>query len=934
MSVGDTAILDLKRLPNITFVGEGAEEHLILADCQGEVRMLCEVMLSRFKPGNRVGLLYQSEPQLVLSWLAALYAGLEPLILQFPNAKQNLAAWRGSIEHIVQGVNLAGIMCSEELQRLDLDSYRPLYLPHAHHSAAERTGLPAVSGSAAILQMSSGTTGQRKPIRFTLAQVAAHVRDYDAVLRLGANDRVVSWLPLYHDMGFIACFVMPLLLGVPVVMMDPMTWVREPRRLFDAIRQYGATMCYMPNFGFEVMAKHADGQGFPSMRRWISCSEPVLAATLERFAAATRTSPRQLSACYAMAENVFAISQRDGVEVVELDGRFAVSCGRPIPNVQAKLVDGEIWVRSPSSLNAYLDGAPITDADGFYPTGDLGSMVDGELIIVGRKHDLINVAGKKLILSDLDQCLNRVLPTSDGRAAALAKREAGLGTELPLFLVEDADFYLRRDSNELRARLAAEIDVESFALEFVPPGFLTKTSSGKINRSATLANYELSTSWRARSRGEDVAPSLEEETLRLFGSAPRDRPLGDLLDSLGLAMLSMLVEEAGIKLNPQQTLQDHLSALRNQQPQPQRGRPDDAVQEQIAIVSIADSRTIVGITAAHLRILSEAAGLPVTLEYVCLPPTPIILSDLVFMDYFLPRDQSAKYQPVISALSKLRDASLLLVDDIAEMVFGQFAYPALNHRFERSAAADLLVWRWQKYAQLHHQLPISVVNLWGTQAKRNAFIRRLSVYLGVPVFRIATLHSFAEHTLGWEHVARSNADWASVLEVDADALVARLKSFLLEQRARLPHRIGPMGLSPRIQDMHHFCSVYIDRDKVESVLLGYDRFCLIGFESSAPFVRRRLDQLGKRWFQVNSLNLSGQGYSDDDFDCVLQVGSWGRVKTSKPVYQIFSAGWEPSSQPATLDGQPITDPGWFHGNYATAPNELSGEKDLLRDLAR
>src|SRR5579864_8945759 len=137
MSAGETAILDLDRLPNLTFVGERAEEHLILADCKGEVRMLCEVMLSRFKPGNRVGLLYRSEPQLVLSWLAALHAGLEPLILQFPNAKQNLAAWRGSIDHIVQSVNLAGIICSEELQRLSLDSYRPLYLPRAQHSAAD-----------------------------------------------------------------------------------------------------------------------------------------------------------------------------------------------------------------------------------------------------------------------------------------------------------------------------------------------------------------------------------------------------------------------------------------------------------------------------------------------------------------------------------------------------------------------------------------------------------------------------------------------------------------------------------------------------------------------------------------------------------------------------------------------------------------------------
>src|SRR5262249_35804959 len=150
----------------------------------------------------------------------------------------------------------------------------------------------------------------------------------------------------------------------------------------------------------------------------------------------------------------------------------------------------------------------------------------------------------------------------------------------------------------------------------------------------------------------------------------------------------------------------------------------------------------------------------------CLPPTPVILSDLVFCDYFLPREWSELYRPIVSALSKLRAASMLLVDDVAELLFGQFAYPALNPRFERSPAADLLVWRWQRYTQNHGDLPISVVNLWKTQPLRNKFIRRLGRYLGVPVFRIATLHSYAEHTAAWDFVDRTNEDWTLQLEVN------------------------------------------------------------------------------------------------------------------------------------------------------------------------
>ena len=164
--------------------------------------------------------------------------------------------------------------------------------------------------------------------------------------------------------------------------------------------------------------------------------------------------------------------------------------------------------------------------------------------------------------------------------------------------------------------------------------------------------------------------------------------------------------------------------------------------DRLAIVSMADGRTVAGVTATHLAQLEAAAGRPVAWENLCLPPTPAVLSDVVFFDHFLPRDPSPKFDAVIPALRALRSASMIIVDDVAELLFGQFAYPVLSHRFERSEAADLLVWRWQRYTERHHELPIGVLNLWQTQHVRNQFIDRLGRYLGVPVFRIATLRSF------------------------------------------------------------------------------------------------------------------------------------------------------------------------------------------------
>src|SRR6185437_66815 len=102
------------------------------------------------------------------------------------------------------------------------------------------------------------------------------------VLRLRPEDRIVSWLPLYHDMGYIACFVMPIMLGIDVVMIDPVTWVSRPALLFDAIQQCGGTVCYMPNFGFELMSRQGS-RVLPGVRHWISCSEPISEATGRRF---------------------------------------------------------------------------------------------------------------------------------------------------------------------------------------------------------------------------------------------------------------------------------------------------------------------------------------------------------------------------------------------------------------------------------------------------------------------------------------------------------------------------------------------------------------------------------------------------------------------------------------------------------------------------
>ncbi len=152
------------------------------------------------------------------------------------------------------------------------------------------------------------------------------------------GDRIVSWLPLYHDMGLVACLLLPLLRGVPVVAMSPFDWVRRPAMWPRAVSDHGGTLSWLPNFAYAFMAERVrdeqlEGVSLASLRGVVNCSEPIMDASerafLDRFAAHGMTADR-LAASYAMAENTFAVTSAFGAPPVtdELGDRVHVSSGR------------------------------------------------------------------------------------------------------------------------------------------------------------------------------------------------------------------------------------------------------------------------------------------------------------------------------------------------------------------------------------------------------------------------------------------------------------------------------------------------------------------------------------------------------------------------------------------------------------------------------
>jgi acyl-CoA synthetase (AMP-forming)/AMP-acid ligase II len=382
-----------------------------------------------------------------------------------------------------------------------------------------------------LVQHSSGTTGLQKAVALSHHAVLGHVERYARAIELRADDRIVSWLPLYHDMGLIAAFHMPLAAGVPIVLCSPFEWVTAPGLLLEALATERGTLAWLPNFAYNLMAARIrpdeiEGLDLSLVRLLVNCSEPIQARShalfAERFGAVGLTADK-LGGCYAMAETTFAVTQTPigrGAQVRLFDraalaggrvestadparGRPCVSSGRPIEGCEIRIVDagrvdlpgdgvGEILVRSASLFDGYRHDPERTAAsmvDGWYATGDLGFMADEELYVVGRLKDLIIVAGRNLAPEDIEAAAGEVPGVLPGRVVAFGVSDAESGTE-QVWIVAETEV----EEPELKARLRADviravmgIDVTVGRCVLVPSRWLVKSSSGKLSRSQNRA---------------------------------------------------------------------------------------------------------------------------------------------------------------------------------------------------------------------------------------------------------------------------------------------------------------------------------------------------------------------------------------------------------------------------------------------------------------
>lgn len=459
--------------------------------------------------------------------------------------------------------------------------------------------LPGVVGSRpddiALLQYTSGSTDDPKGVVLTHRDLLANIQAMGSAAAIDGSDVVVTWLPLYHDMGLIGTWLSSLYFGMAVVVMTPQAFLARPARWLWAIHDHGGTVSAAPNFAYELCTSRVrdvdiEGLDLSTWRIAMNGAEPVSAATLTGFAsrfAPYGLRPEAMTPVYGMAEVGLGMAfppigrgvlvdrvdravlmatgravpvggadrfgadapldQCSGAAPIDAAGRAGapvsaptqptvdhVSCGKPLPGYDIRVTDGagavrsqrregEIEVRGPSTTSGYFhnQAASATLYDGeWLRTGDLGYLAEGEIYVTGRHKDIIVKGGANLHPEAIESAVGEVDGVRRGCVAAFGAPDEARGTERLVVVAETKESDPAALDRLRRAIAQNVLDEVGMAVDEVvvcAPGSVSKTSSGKIRRSATRQRYRDGTlapprrpvAWQlVRFAGQGVAPAV------------------------------------------------------------------------------------------------------------------------------------------------------------------------------------------------------------------------------------------------------------------------------------------------------------------------------------------------------------------------------------------------------------------------------------------
>lgn len=543
-----------------TFIASnGDENHYSFEELSYEMRLRGQHLLDLgLEKGDRVAFVIPEPQDFVLNFLGAMSVGVVPVPMYPPLSMGKLDAYIESSARIIEASKARMLLTDKRVQNIlwslvdeveTLESLRTV-----DHFNEKGTVTPAevadlTHEDVAFLQFTSGSTSHPKGVIVTHGSLLANLDGIMNVgLRITPDDVAISWLPLYHDMGLIGFMLAPVWYGVPTVYMSPVTFVKRPYMWMETVSRFGGSITFAPNFAYALSTRRTKPERVAEMDlsrlKALGCgAEPNHPVTLQNFIDHFEPAglrPEALLPCYGMAEATLAITfidldetmtvDRVDGDVYQTDGYAQpanddsesvvdfVCCGRPFPHHEVMIVDengeplgertvGEIVVRGPSITPGYFEEPEKTRAtytDLGLMTGDLGYMADGELYVTGRKKDVIIMNGRNYDPQSIEWIAQEVEGVRKGNVVAFSI--PGENTEELVIAAEVKRDVTDYESVEKAISKAVRQDlmVSPSDIALVGRGQLPKTSSGKLQRAKTRAQYMEGTLGRDGARVVDA----------------------------------------------------------------------------------------------------------------------------------------------------------------------------------------------------------------------------------------------------------------------------------------------------------------------------------------------------------------------------------------------------------------------------------------------